>query len=266
MENRVKADLHNHLGRYGTFESFNSVADAASERLGENGILGIANCNDFRYERLVDSPGYERVELGFRKNAIYVPDKKLLVVRGQEIFADEGHVLGVGTGKWTNIASKKLKNVLEELTDLKTARIAVHPGQKDGIMEYVSENPRLLFLIDSWEIYNAEAELWVPGFLPKHANEKAEDFYFREIMEKGYSGIGICSFTDGHGEKEIGRSYTWLPPVDITNPDALKFSLKNGLRETHDLKYLVMRPAKLAALKHAVELKVINKLFPLSSP
>ena len=59
MENRVKADLHNHLGRYGIFDSFNETIDFAADRLGENGIFAIANCNDFRYERFINSRGYD---------------------------------------------------------------------------------------------------------------------------------------------------------------------------------------------------------------
>ena len=88
---KVRADLHNHLGPGGSFPSFNYVIDLARKRLGQGGILGIANVrqDEDRYEKFVDSPGYERMDIG---NAIFVPSKQILVVKEHEVIKKEGHL------------------------------------------------------------------------------------------------------------------------------------------------------------------------------
>jgi len=255
MKDRVKADLHNHLGRYGTFESADGVIDIASERLGENGILGIVNCDDKRYEKFVDSLGYEIINIG---NAVYVPKKKILVIKGQEVFC-EAHALIFGLPYRKNIERKRLEDALKEATDLGTDKVADHPGYNDGIM-WIDNWKNLLHYFDSWEAYNSEAELWIPKLTKRDANEKAIEFYIKNIMIE--EDMGICSFSDGHSIREIATSYTWLPFPDIRNAESLNLSLRDGFRKTRQLKYLVRNPSKRGALKHAIDIKLLNKISP----
>ena len=260
MEERIAADLHNHLGRYGIFRSFNDVRDTASRNLGENGILGIVDCDDSRYKNFVEfRGGYRRADIG---NAVYVPDKRILIVRGQEVFTKEGHVLVLGVQKGKNIKSKRLEDALKEATDLGGIKIADHPFYRGGIIESIKKNPSLLSYFDSWEVYNAGAELSLFGLLPKNANMKANDFYYIVIRNSGHD-VGACSFSDGHSTDIIGRSYTLLPFPNIRNSTALASSLRESLRKTKELVYLINNPSKIDALKHLFNVLFLNRISPI---
>ena len=92
-----KTSLHNHLGRNGRNPGFDETIDIVYNALGSRGIFGIGNCNDIRYEDFINQRGrYERKFIGNgdpKENhiAVYVPDKEIMIVRGQEVFSDKGH-------------------------------------------------------------------------------------------------------------------------------------------------------------------------------
>ena len=87
MVGRIKADLHNHLRTSSNLqdEDFNQSIDLAHRRLGSGGVFGMINFSDTRYEKFSELGGYQRVYVGPQKNAIYVPEKDILVVKGQEV-------------------------------------------------------------------------------------------------------------------------------------------------------------------------------------
>ncbi|MBU0894439.1 MAG: hypothetical protein KKF48_05170 [Nanoarchaeota archaeon] len=245
---RINVDLHNHLGRMGRFPSFDRVVDVAFNRLGIEGVFSVANCEDYRYEDFVNSSpeSYDRVEVRDEKDSvgIYVPQKKILIVKGQEVFTPEGHVLVIGLPKGKNIKSKTLDDSFSEAKDYNAVTIVDHPFYKGGA------GPKILdFEPDGWEVYNASAEFWFPKLLPIGANEKSAKFYNEEIRDN--HDTGACSFTDGHSPNVIGKSYTMLPLLDKQTPQALINSLRQGIKGVKSFDYLHREPNRTDAFIHA---------------
>lgn len=87
----AKTDLHNHLRTSSRpLKYFNEVADAASKTLGEGGVLGVVDFCDSRYKNLINLRGYERQNLGENQNGIYIPEKDIYMIGGQEVPTKEG--------------------------------------------------------------------------------------------------------------------------------------------------------------------------------
>ena len=143
----IKADLHNHLGRNGANSGFDETIDIVHDNLGPNSIFGIANSNDYRYEDFVEQSGeaYNREYIGDDKRAVYVPEKQMLVVKCQEMFTKQGHVLAIAMphGK-NNIETTETKDAIKAAGDLGAILDVVHPLQlKDGRQD-LSNNETLL--------------------------------------------------------------------------------------------------------------------------
>src|SRR3989344_1224638 len=98
----VKADLHNHWRTSSRFRKrdLNHAVDVAGNRLGSNGLIGLVNFSDRRYEMTINSPGYERDYLGENKNGVrvYGSNGTLIIVKGQEVPTKQGHILVLGLG------------------------------------------------------------------------------------------------------------------------------------------------------------------------
>jgi hypothetical protein len=207
----VKADLHNHFGhtpdpvlKIGQ----DRVVDYALEKLGRGGILGLTDFfglyGDFRhYGVFAGLEGeYEKVDLG---NALYFPEKDILVVRGEEIaLQDRGkecHVLVFGNSKPP--ASVKAGTEVEKAIDLlnRDERIIVldHPFFMHGVLNRLKgQDSRIEFLlgeIDGLEVHNSSAIF---------GNRKSQRFY-EEVRNRHNIG-GIIS-SDAHALDEMCRSY-----------------------------------------------------------
>lgn len=250
---KVKADLHNHLEGNGSFSSFNDVIDHAERKLGKGGIFSVVNISkdDYRYEKFAESPGYERENLG---NSIYVPEKEILIIKGHEVIKKKGHLLILGLPEYKNIQSNSYADIFKETREeYNGIVIADHPFYREGIMNYLEENPiridEILSQLDGWEVFNATGELWFPGILPKASNEKSRNFYMTEI--KPYYDVGAISSTDGHQVKVIGRSYTLLDSPEKTSSEVFNNSLRQSIRSNKDLINLVTVPNKWEASIHA---------------
>jgi hypothetical protein len=276
MAGKIKVDLHNHLGRFGNFSSFDRVANIASNRLGKYGILGICNCDDKRFEKFIDfrKGKYNRLKLN-SEGIVYVPEVRLLIIKDQEIFSDQGHFLAVGLQKNKNVISKKLEDSLKEAVDSGLIIGTVHRYYKSGLGMYLEKHAELEGYFDFDEIFNAGAELSIPGLFPAGANEKARRNYEENMQGKifvnPYTGeqhlIGAASFTDGHSERIIGKSYTLIKPLgeleDYKGFAPILESLRRNLREVQSLDSLHRKGTKLASLKHVAEVKILNKVFPI---
>lgn len=93
----VKADLHNHLRTRSRMSGlFNRTIDTARQKLGRGGVIGLVNFSDRRYENFSGERGYERQDMG---NALYTPVQDILVVKGQEVPTQDGHLLVLGLEK-----------------------------------------------------------------------------------------------------------------------------------------------------------------------
>jgi hypothetical protein len=230
----VRADLHNHLQTSDDMSKldFNQVIDIASQRLGEDGILGVVNMKDHRFEDFVQLRGYDREHLG--DGEFYVPEKKLYLLKGQEIVTrgGGGHLLGIGLPLKHHIPDQlSVEQTLKEIISRGGFSCVDHPYGKDGLGDYLIKREELMSCyVDFWESHNGESGLWIPGLLPRGANQKAQRVYDNEI--RGTYQIGEIFSSDGHSLKEIGTSYVELnmPEIgDVENDihSQISLALKN---------------------------------------
>jgi len=261
----VRADLHNHLRTSSRMEGlFNPAIDRAVKMLGDGGIFGLVNFSDHRYEDFAGQKGYERETFG---NAIYVPEKDILVVKGQEVPTTEGHLLVLGLKENNNL--KEGRNVLDSIKEAKDENgivIADHPFGRAGVgnffvEEYNSHPPRDYFnLLDGWEIHNGESALRIFGLTPKDANETARNIF--GLYNLSAKGVAAITTSDGHSLYELGRSRMPLEMPDTYDSyggmrsseeiiSTLRGSLKKDKFAGHHGK---MVDSKLGALEHAVDL------------
>ena len=225
-----KADLHNHLATFEHMPNFNKTLDIASKKLGKGGILGLVNGKDNRYEKFISQKGYERQDF---KNCIYVPEKDILVVKGQEVFTNQGHLLAYGLEERFNLEnSRNLEESLISSKDNKALIILPHPFFIDGLGPYLEKNKDLLNYFNGIEIFNGEA-LW--------GNKEAQEFYNKLKLEMAFGGheIGACSFSDGHSLYEIGNCCTpitklWKQNYNSATGEEIIDSLKLAIAWNHD--------------------------------
>ncbi|MCX6746830.1 MAG: hypothetical protein NTU63_01710 [Candidatus Pacearchaeota archaeon] len=254
----IKADIHNHLGRNRANPGFDETIDIAHARLGDGGLFGIANSDDFRYEKFVEQKGGE-----YNRNhvsgdiGIYVPEKKIFAVKCQEIFSKQGDILAIAMPHGKNVKSKDARDAIREARDLGAFLDAVHPFYIDGIGKFLEQNPELLQLFSTWEVYNGSA-VFVPGFTIAFANKKAMEFYSSNLLEK--LGIGMSSSTDGHSAKSIGKCYTELPDMPFTSKKFwnLSWDLDAAFRSVKFLDKLHMESNWFDAYKHVKEMAMVK--------
>jgi len=232
---KVNADLHNHLKTRSDSLTinFNQAIDVARKRLGAGGIIGIVNFDDFLYEQFSDLEGYERKDFG---NGFYVPEKDILVVKGQEIPTKQGHLLVLGLQEGKHLKPGNVEDVIEEATFSHGIIIADHPFYRDGIGKYLEglarESGSHLNIFDGIEVYNNSAELWIPFLTPSKANRRAGEF-FEDWKEK--ADIGALITSDGHSLAELGKCCTQLemPSYDeISDSRSLVRVLSESIRQS----------------------------------
>ncbi len=229
---KIKADLHNHLRTSSILEDsdFNNSIDAAYKKLGNGACFGLINMHDRRYEKFADLKGYDREYIGENKNAIYIPEKDVLVVRGQEVATKQGHLLVLGLGYEVHLKnSASLEDTLKKARNNNGIIIADHPFYMEGTGNYLEKNLNLLKYFDAIEVHNGESAFGLPvGPFSRNANEKAQEFY--SMIKKDYTHLGAIASSDGHSIKEIGSSWT-----EIDKPERNKnfiYSLRDYIRNT----------------------------------
>ena len=237
---QIKADLHNHLATFIYKGSFNDVIDIAYKRLGSNGIFSITNGYDNRYEDFLNlKTSYKKESIG---NSIYIPNKKILIIKGQEVFTKQGHLLVLGLSKNINLKhNKNLEDSLKQAKDNNTIVISPHPFFIGGLGNYLIKNHRHLKYFHGIEIHNGEAF---------YGNEKAKDFY--SLIKEDYN-LGALSFSDGHSVKEIGSSYTLLEKPNLKTFEKLIESLKKSVQQHNkDFSKDKQSHSIRGALKHSI--------------
>jgi|WetSurMetagenome_2_1015567.scaffolds.fasta_scaffold244618_2 hypothetical protein len=254
-----KADLHNHLEDNKT-RDFDKAVDFFHKKMGDYFIVGIADSDDFRYERFVEQKGkYERVYLGGNwegkgHRAVYVPEKKLILVKCQESFTRGGHVLAIAMPYKQMKVIKNTEDAINYSKDLGGILDAVHSYAREGIGKFLEEHPNLMEKFSIWEGYNASVELSLPFILPKGANQKSIDFYFENLSKRTDLSIGLSAGTDGHSMGVVGRSYTQIK-LELPNPSSHSNFINNfhsSLREVKSLDMLHTESNKREAAVHAV--------------
>jgi hypothetical protein len=242
-----KVDIHNHLGRNGDNPGFDKTIDIAYSRLGEGGVFGIANSDDFRYEKFVEQKGgkYNRVPVSDKK-AVYVPERDMLVVKCQEMFTKQGDILAIAMPHGKEVKTKNTRDAIMEALDLRAILDAVHPFYVDGIGRFLEQNRTYLQFFSTWEIYNA-SPVFVPGVTTAFANKKAKNFYLSLIRWR--NNIGMSASTDGHSAESIGKCYTMLDDFSLTSKNLPK-ELHREFRNVKSLDKLHRESNKWDALNH----------------
>ena len=229
---KVNAAVHTHLGRDGRFSSFDREVDRVSARLGEGGVWVISNCNDWRYEKFVDSKKgkYNRVEVMPQGNGVHVPEKDLLIVRGQEDFAGKNHdehFLVFGHPKGKNVKDGRcLEDSLKEARDFGAVIASDHAFFR-GAGKAVIENRDLLKYFSTWEIFN--------GFVGSFCGNKntAALIFYNKVIKPGYD-IGAFAGDDSHTCRYMAKNKTPIEKPDYSSSENLNRTLGQSLRSAKD--------------------------------
>ena len=260
---KVKADLHNHLRTSSILrnEDFNQAIDLASKRLGSSGIFAMVNFYDKRYENFISLKGYNRDSLGENANGIYIPDKDVAVVKGQEIPTKQGHLLVLGLGYEVHLkGDRPLEDTIKEARDNNGIIIADHPFFREGVGNYLDNHQDLIRHFDALEIHNGKAALSLFGLLPKRANEKAKEFYERAVLDNRH--LGALSSSDGHSMYELGSSWTEIDSPDLANKANFVSSLRESISQTSLSTERQNLDSRIGALDHIADLLYITKIAP----
>lgn len=262
----VRADLHNHLRTRSDMRGlFNPTIDAARARLGIGGIVGLVNFADRRYEDFSQERGYEKQDLG---NALYVPEKDILVVKGQEVPTKEGHLLVLGLRKDVHLKDNRtLTDTLKEANDNNGIIIADHPFYLNGIGQKLKIAPDHLDYLDGIEVHNGEAALSLFGIFPKDANRRAQE-YFAGVGSIR-KNLGAIASSDSHSLRELGTSWTKISmpcnyELSLTSPEEVVDNLRTGIIENRLKKLkMQMHNSRFDAFAHAASLAAIVGLQKL---
>ncbi|MBD3355043.1 hypothetical protein GF361_03590 [Candidatus Woesearchaeota archaeon] len=264
------ADLHNHLRTSSRMDgllekavgrAYKSLKAGGSSR--GTKILGVVNFSDKRFEDLVEQKtSYDKTRQDL-SNALYFQEQNLLIVKGQEVPTEQGHLLVIGLNKGTHLKDgRTLLDTIKEARDNDGIVIADHPSYRDGIGPYLLKNQDLIPNFDAIEIHNGEAALWIPGVAPMNSNRKARKMY-ENYIEYNFPDVGAVSFSDGHSIREIGRSYTCLTMGDaFEQPEKILSNLRTSIQNASP-EDCVRKNAQLGALKHIADLAAIVALSKL---
>jgi hypothetical protein len=214
--------------------------------------MGMLNCFDNRYELFSELEGYRREDLG---NALYIPQKEILIIKCQEVFTKEGDILVLGLPKNCQINYRirktKLEDALKQAKDYNGIVISCHPFFVQGPGNYFEKHPKLLELVDAVGVYNGNSWMFIPRFL--NANKKAQEFY--ENAQKDYD-IGAISSSDGHSIAEVGSSYTILDQPCFKNSETLVSSLRKSIRAHKDSSEDKKHRSIIKSTDHAIRVAV----------
>ncbi len=231
-ESRMKADLHNHLRTSDRLydEDFNRAVDKAQERLGYSSAIAMVNFADQRYEEFIALKGYSRDYIGESKNAVYVPRKGVLFIKGQEIPTKQGHVLVLGLPAGKHLKNgRPIEDTLKEARDNNGITVIDHPFYIGSAGYYLEKRLELLDQVDALETHNGEAACYARP-IPGYANRRAKEFYW--VMSEVFLHLGALSSSDGHSFYELGSSWVEITKPDLENRSNFIPSLKDAIRKT----------------------------------
>jgi len=222
----------------------------------------MVNFSDNRYERFIGLLGYEREFLGDKQNGIYIPQKEIYVIKGQEVPTQQGHMLVLGLENDYHIQEhRSVEDTIKEAKDKNGIIVADHPFYRDGIGPALQTNNIFLDDLDAIEVFNAEAELTLPmGNFPKNANQKAKQFH--EFYHIFYPHLGALTSSDGHSFYELGQNWTMLQD-EIIRPQNFVEQIRNGIHKTNVYTQKKESPSIKGSLDHIIDLVLITKIAPL---
>jgi len=166
------------------------------------------------------------------ENALVFADKdrQYEIIKGQEVYAPEGHVLVIGAKKTGNLSRKPTvfpsKIELNLITKDPRFKLAVkgpaHPNGRGGIGMENLRNYRESF--DFFEGKNAcyEHPLLEPQIGMNHSTKELEEI-------SGNLGLNWIATSDCHFREDLGNGYIELTSLDFSNEDSVIDSLKDVL-------------------------------------
>jgi len=264
--NVSRVDLHNHWGEYAETVrdiGFDGVVHQVNDSLGERGVFGVTDFfgvgESFLHYGVFSNLPQKKLERRDLGNAIYVPEKDILVVRGEEIQVEylgkELHLLVLGNpnpGSSITVGIG-LFDALDWIRKLGYVTVIDHPFFTHGILKSISRKDGklldyILNNVDAIEVHNGSAIS--PG-----ANRKAQDFYVK--MRDRFPNLGGLISSDAHSLEEIATSFTYLgiregfedlkTPGDVI--DMLRFAIRSSKNPTGPRKTNYK-----GAIRHAVNL------------
>ncbi len=270
----IRADLHNHLRTSSNLKDgdFKEAIDCASVRMRNfyscmyDSMLGVVDFEDNRYEKFSELniyKGYERFFPGDEKRVFYVPEKRVFVVRGQEVPTLDGHILVLASCMNTKIKSgRSVDDTIREAKDDNAILVIDHPFYVNGLGDYILRNPEILNDIDAIEVHNGEAAFGVPFInwpFPQGANKRAQEFY--KIVKEDFPNLGALASSDGHSFYEIGSSWTEMEKPSLESETEFLEQFRNSIRNTRDSKKQMFNSV-FGAMDHVLDLatlKAFNK-------
>ncbi len=263
---KIKADLHEHWRTPSKIKEndFNNIVNTAHKRLGKGGIVGLVNFEDNRYEAITRLKGYSRENLG---NAVYVPEKEITLIRGQEIPTKEGHLLSLALPEDLNLPSgEPIKETVKRIRDNNGIVVVDHPFYFEGIGGYLSKNQETLEDIDALEVWNASACFGI-AFTPLKINANKMALEFFNSIKNNFPYLGGLCVQDGHSKYEFARSYSVLEDISRENSETISNSLRSSIRQHRNFeddkraKYF----GKIGAIDHITNLILILGYEKISS-
>jgi len=217
-------DLQNHWTTKSRVLTPDSLSRHALNKLGRNGIVGLVNYGDRRYEacaELAESCGLRNVG-----NALIGMNDQVMIVKGEEVPTRAGDLLVIGTRKGTHLTPKRsLHYSVREAKDNGGIVVITTPYFRSNVGEIIEFKPDLWEYVDAVEVHN--------GNVGALANQKAEDLYF--LARAMGRPIGCLASSDGHSYGEVGTSYSAISFVDLSSlstDEGVVNALKVGLRDT----------------------------------
>ncbi|MBI2630418.1 hypothetical protein HYW76_04930 [Candidatus Pacearchaeota archaeon] len=240
----VKADLHTH-GWCGQETGFGQIVLRVLGETGkrdlatfaqrcfdeeQNTLGAMVNFNDTRYEKITNTRGkigrdYELYD-DHRQRFAGVYDKKTglwsVMIRGQEIPTDQGHVLIIGGDK--NIDDRKIEDVLKQAEDMGALKIADHPLAEYGWLGKIwTRGGRLSLGRNNLEEYKERFD----GIEVVNSN-------FMDLIEETNriaEELGLPKFcsSDSHTLRNMFSSYMIFPEVDLTSWERLIESIRQRM-------------------------------------
>jgi hypothetical protein len=193
----IKADLHNHFTTKSRVLDVNRVADRVYESLGKGGICALVNYEDKRFEAFAERAEPFGNRLG---NAVYFPDRDVLVLKGEEIPTLDGDLLVLGLEEGAHLTSAKpLHYTMDEGKEKGGIIVVTSPYFMSETGDFLERFPFCIRHADAIETHNGNAT--------KRANRKAEELH-ESGVRNGYVLLGKIAVSDGHSFREVGSSYT----------------------------------------------------------
>ncbi len=220
----IKVDLHNHFSTMSRVLDPNKVADRVRETLGEGGICALVNYDDRRFEAFAEKAEPHGDRFG---NAVYFPDRKVTIIKGEEVPTLQGDLLVLGLEEGRHLTPRKeLDWSLCEARDNDGIIIIPHPYFHSNVGSALEKNPENLKNIHAIEARNGNASAC--------ANNIADYlWYSTTTMGKfgKYSGrVGWLSSSDGHSFREVGSSYSGICRFDFSDAKSLNDGLKEAIK------------------------------------